>query len=72
MRIISVNVNGLRSAGSKGFFEWLDQSGADIACLQETRILPHQISADHQPHGWFCEFFPAERVSGGATTRATG
>ena len=61
MRIISVNVNGLRSASSKGFFEWLDQSGADIACLQETRILPHQIDASHQPHGWFCEFFPAER-----------
>jgi exodeoxyribonuclease-3 len=61
MRIISVNVNGLRSASSKGFFEWLDQSGADIACLQETRILPHQIEAVHQPHGWHCEFFPAER-----------
>ncbi len=62
MRVISVNVNGLRSATSKGFFEWLAQSGADVVCLQEIRIQPHQLSFDHQPEGWHSTFFPAEKA----------
>ena len=62
MRVISVNVNGLRSATSKGFFEWLAQSGADVVCLQEIRIQPHQLSFDHQPEGWHSSFFPAEKA----------
>ena len=62
MRVISVNVNGLRSATSKGFFEWLAQSGADVVCLQEIRIQPHQLSFDHQPDGWHSTFFPAEKA----------
>ena len=61
MRVISVNVNGLRSATSKGFFEWLAQSGADVVCLQEIRIQAHQLSFDHQPEGWHVEFYAAER-----------
>lgn len=62
MRVISVNVNGLRSATSKGFFDWLEQSGADVVCLQEIRIQSHQLSFDHQPDGWHIEFFPAEKA----------
>ncbi len=62
MRVISVNVNGIRSATSKGFFDWLEQSGADVVCLQEIRIQPHQLSLDHQPSGWHIEFFPAEKA----------
>lgn len=61
MRVISVNVNGLRSATSKGFIDWLNQSGADIVCLQEIRIQSHQLSFDHQPDGWHIEFCPAEK-----------
>ena len=44
MRIISANLNGIRSADSKGFFEWLKLQGADAVCLQETRIQPEQLS----------------------------
>ena len=44
MRIISVNLNGLRSASSKGFFEWLHTQKADLVCLQETRIQPEQLT----------------------------
>ncbi|MEY8207954.1 MAG: exodeoxyribonuclease III, partial [SAR324 cluster bacterium] len=36
MRIISANLNGFRSASSKGFFEWLHTQKADLVCLQET------------------------------------
>jgi exodeoxyribonuclease-3 len=38
MRVLTFNVNGLRSASRKGFLDWLPTSGADIACLQETRV----------------------------------
>ena len=35
--IISYNVNGIRSAISKGFWEWLEQESPDMICLQETK-----------------------------------
>ncbi len=38
LRITSVNVNGIRSATKKGFFEWLNKHKADIVCLQEIKI----------------------------------
>ncbi len=37
MRIISYNVNGLRSAMSKGFADWLKTGPCDIICLQEIK-----------------------------------
>ncbi|MEJ7766603.1 MAG: exodeoxyribonuclease III [Chitinophagaceae bacterium] len=37
MRIISYNVNGIRSAVKKGFCEWLQTDPADIICVQETK-----------------------------------
>ncbi|HEY0274156.1 MAG TPA: exodeoxyribonuclease III [Chitinophaga sp.] len=37
MRIISYNVNGLRSAMNKGFTEWLKTDPADVICIQETK-----------------------------------
>lgn len=37
MRIISFNLNGIRSAVRKGLFEWLPQQDADIVCLQELK-----------------------------------
>jgi exodeoxyribonuclease-3 len=37
MRIISYNVNGIRSAMNKGFTDWLQTNPADIICLQETK-----------------------------------
>ena len=37
MRIVTLNLNGIRSAASKGFYEWLAQQEADIVCLQELK-----------------------------------
>lgn len=37
MRVISYNVNGLRSAITKGFIDWLATDPADIICLQEIK-----------------------------------
>ena len=46
MRLITINLNGIRSAGSKGFFEWLKIQNADVVCVQETRIQPEQLTID--------------------------
>ncbi len=37
MRVITCNVNGIRSAQRKGFFDWVVTQNADFICLQETK-----------------------------------
>ncbi len=37
MRIVSVNVNGIRSAARKGFYQWLPAQRADFVCMQEVK-----------------------------------
>jgi len=44
MRIISFNANGIRSAASKGFFDWLDGQAADVVCVQETKAQEDQLT----------------------------
>ena len=62
LRVVSINVNGLRSSHKKGFLEWMLSSGADVVCMQETRINPQQWTAEFRPEGWYCHLFPAERA----------
>ncbi|MGE0082768.1 MAG: exodeoxyribonuclease III [Thiohalomonadaceae bacterium] len=60
MRIISANVNGIRSAASKGFFEWLAGQQADVVCVQETKAQEHQLDgAVFRPDGLSCHYFDA-------------
>lgn len=42
MKIISFNCNGMRSAASKGLFEWISTVNPDIICFQETKAKPEQ------------------------------
>lgn len=37
MKFISWNVNGIRAAAKKGALEFMESSGADVICLQETK-----------------------------------
>ena len=37
MKLISWNVNGIRSVYNKGFLEWFSMESPDILCLQETK-----------------------------------
>jgi len=43
MKVISYNVNGIRSAINKGFNEWLRSENPDVLCLQELKASPEQI-----------------------------
>ncbi|OGI58800.1 MAG: exodeoxyribonuclease III, partial [Candidatus Muproteobacteria bacterium RIFCSPHIGHO2_01_FULL_61_200] len=57
MRVITLNVNGIRSAAKKGLFDWLPRQQADIVCLQEVKAqetdLTEEIRAPKGFHGFF-------------------
>jgi exodeoxyribonuclease III len=57
VRIISINLNGIRSAASKGFYEWLALQNADVICLQELKAqaadMTEQMLRPHGYHGYF-------------------
>jgi exodeoxyribonuclease-3 len=55
MKILSWNVNGIRSCLSKGFLDSVRQYNPDIVCLQETRAHPNQVDIqlnDYIYHYW--------------------
>ena len=55
MKIITANVNGIRSAAKKGFFEWLASQRADFVCLQETKAQLCQLTDQiFSPEGYQC------------------
>ncbi len=62
MRIITLNVNGIRSAAAKGLFPWLAKQDADVICLQEVRAHEAQFEGhDISLPGYHAAFHPAER-----------
>lgn len=65
MRIISFNANGLRSAATKGFFDWFRAQDADLLCLQETKAQEHQLqSPAFLPDGYRAFFRDASTKKG--------
>ncbi len=62
LRVVSINVNGLRSAEKKGFFNWLITSEADVVCIQESRLTHEQWTDKFKPEGWYAHLFPAQKA----------
>ncbi|MCX7627126.1 MAG: exodeoxyribonuclease III [Methylophilaceae bacterium] len=61
-RIITLNLNGIRSAASKGFYAWLAQQNADIVCVQELKAQACDMTRQMlQPDGYFGYFHYAEK-----------
>ena len=46
MKIVSCNLNGIRSAHRKGFFDWYKKQRADILCIQELKAQEDQIEVN--------------------------
>ena len=44
MKLITWNVNGLRACMNKGFADFMTAAGADIVCVQETKMQREQAS----------------------------
>lgn len=59
-KLVTWNVNGLRSVMDKGFKAFVDAVDPDIICLQETKVLPEQIDLSHLS-GYTAVFNPAEK-----------
>lgn len=43
MKIVSYNLNGIRSAINKGLLDWLQTENPDVFCIQESKAQPEQI-----------------------------
>ena len=57
MKIITANLNGIRSATTKGFLDWLQTQDADVVCVQELKAqagdLTEKMRAPDGYHGFF-------------------
>ena len=63
MKIITYNVNGIRSAISKNWLAWLQATDADVVCLQEIKASPDVLTdlALIEQLGYQHYWFPAEK-----------
>ena len=62
MKLLSWNVNGVRSVYQKGFLRWFKAQDADIVCLQETKAHSSQLDeALLHPLGYHSYWHSAER-----------
>lgn len=62
MRIITANLNGIRSAVNKGFLDWIPHQNADFICLQELKAQATNMTQVMQaPHGYHGYFHYAEK-----------
>lgn len=54
MKLISWNVNGIRSVLNKGFLEFVKREDPDVLCLQEIKAHPHQVDKimEEYTHVW--------------------
>lgn len=49
MKIVSWNVNGLRSTLKKGFLDFVDKNNPDVICLQETKMSSEDVDLIQLP-----------------------
>lgn len=62
MKIISLNLNGIRSASNKGVYAWLQTQDADIVCMQEIKAQAGDMTEQMlNPPGYFGYFHYAEK-----------
>jgi exodeoxyribonuclease-3 len=62
LRIITLNLNGIRSAVNKGFLDWLGGQDADVVCVQELKAQHDDLTeAMRGTAGLVGHFHPAER-----------
>jgi exodeoxyribonuclease-3 len=62
MRLITYNVNGIRSALKKDFLKWLQRVNADVVCLQEIRAEAKDIDKSiFEALGYHVYWYSAEK-----------
>ena len=66
MKLISWNVNGLRACLKKGFLDFCALSGADVYCLQETKLQAGQLELELAGYHQFWNYADKKGYSGTA------
>jgi exodeoxyribonuclease-3 len=62
LRIITANLNGVRSAWSKGFPAWASKQRADVICLQEIKAQMSDLTEEMKaPPGFHAHYHCAEK-----------
>jgi exodeoxyribonuclease-3 len=62
MRVVTLNLNGIRSAATKGFFDWLKRQQAEVVCVQEVKAQEDDLSPEMRaPKGYHGYFNCAEK-----------
>ena len=62
MKIVSLNLNGIRAAARKGMFDWIAKTRPDVLCFQETKAQQWQLDAElFHPKDYFNYFHDAEK-----------
>ena len=62
MKIISLNLNGIRSATNKGVQTWLQSQNADVVCMQEIKAQKADLTHEMlNPPGYYGYFHYAEK-----------
>jgi exodeoxyribonuclease-3 len=57
LRIVSLNLNGIRAAVRKGLPSWIKQSNADVVCLQELKAQEKDIDNDTRNIADYSSYF---------------
>ena len=66
MKLVSWNVNGLRACVTKGFLDFFRESGADIFCIQESKLQEGQIDLDLDGYFQYWNYAEKKGYSGTA------
>lgn len=62
MKVTTLNINGIRAAHKKGFFNWMLKQNIDVVCIQETKAQTYQLSEEILlPKGYVSFFNDAEK-----------
>ena len=62
MRVMSFNMNGIRSSARKGFFDWFLTQDIDVLCVQETKAqMAHLTDEVLRPTGYTAHFADAQK-----------
>lgn len=62
MKIISYNLNGIRSAATKGLWQWVADQNPDILCVQELKAQPDDLDpSEWEALGYHAALHAAEK-----------
>lgn len=62
MKVTTLNINSIRNAAKKGFFDWMKATSPDVLCLQETKVDMNTLTDPlFHPEGYYLAFSNAEK-----------